>query len=267
MVQRSELVAYLDRRLDVANWPDFAGARNGLQLEGVETVRRIAWAVDACGESVYDALRQQADMLLVHHGFLWGEPQPIVGERAAWMRAAMAHGLSIYSAHLPLDGDAEIGNAALLARALGSADLAPFGDYGGRPLGVSFVARLGEALCVSAVAQFCSGAVMVAGAPWPEVSAPYSVAIVTGSAGKLLLTAQRAAVRVFITGEVDHHTMVEARSAGITLVLGGHYATEIAGVRAMAELAARQFAIPHAACGCPPVSIRTWFDNFSGDRV
>ena len=57
------------------------------------------------------------------------------------------------------------------------------------------------------------------------------------------------------------------RAAGITLVLAGHYATETAGVRAMAEFLGQKFSIPHAACGCPPVSIQTWFDNFSGDRV
>lgn len=266
MAQRSELVTYLDTRLDVAQWPDFPGARNGLQLEGHPDVRRIGWAVDACGDSVRDALSKGVDFLLVHHGLLWGDPQPIVGERAHWMRAAMQAGLSIYSAHLPLDGDMEFGNAALLARDMGLLSLEPFGDYGGRSIGVQAHVNLAQAQCVQLLVRSCSAPVAVAGAPWPDAES-YRLAIVTGNAGKLVIPAAHAGVRVLVTGEVDHHVMVDARSLGVTLVLAGHYASETAGVRALCEWLAQRFSIPYAACGCPPVSIKTWFDNFSGDRV
>lgn len=266
MAQRSDLVGFLDTRLDIAQWPDFEGARNGLQLEGRDEVLRVGWAVDACGDSVRDALAQQVDFLLVHHGLLWGVPQRITGERAQWMRAAMQSGLSIYSAHLPLDGDLEFGNAAILGRVLGL-QISAFGDFAGRSLGVQAMTAISQQQCVVELARSCGAPVAVAGAPWPAGDVPYRLAIVTGNAGKMLPAVAQAGVRVFVTGEVDHHAMVDARAAGITLVLAGHYATETAGVRAMAEFLGQKFSIPHAACGCPPVSIQTWFDNFSGDRV
>ncbi|MEP6955573.1 MAG: Nif3-like dinuclear metal center hexameric protein, partial [Chthoniobacterales bacterium] len=54
----------------------------------------------------------------------------------------------------------------------------------------------------------------------------------------------RAGVDTFITGEAPHWAAVAAEELGVNLLLGGHYATETFGVRALAAHLAQQFALP-----------------------
>jgi putative NIF3 family GTP cyclohydrolase 1 type 2 len=49
---------------------------------------------------------------------------------------------------------------------------------------------------------------------------------------------------MFITGEAPHWTAVAAQELGINLVLGGHYATETFGVKALAGHLSKRFKIP-----------------------
>ena len=52
------------------------------------------------------------------------------------------------------------------------------------------------------------------------------VAVVGGSGGSLTSSAARSGADVFITGDVGHHTALEAESLGIALLDGGHFHTE-----------------------------------------
>ena len=48
----------------------------------------------------------------------------------------------------------------------------------------------------------------------------------------------------FITGEGAHHNFFDAEEGGINLYLGGHYATEMWGVRALARHLEEKFGLP-----------------------
>ena len=56
---------------------------NGIQIENSDVegkpIKKIAYAVDACHQTVMEAARQKADMIFVHHGLFWGDCEPIVG--------------------------------------------------------------------------------------------------------------------------------------------------------------------------------------------
>jgi dinuclear metal center YbgI/SA1388 family protein len=62
-----------------------------------------------------------------------------------------------------------------------------------------------------------------------------SVAVVGGSADGEWQKAQAAGADVFLTGEVRHHTSVEAVAAGLPIVAGGHFATEHPGMETLKE--------------------------------
>src|SRR2546425_950311 len=78
-MQLAELVAYLDRYLDVGAVPDAPHALNGLQVGNSGAVTHLAAAVDLCDATVGLAAAQGANLLLVHHGLFWGGLRPLVG--------------------------------------------------------------------------------------------------------------------------------------------------------------------------------------------
>jgi putative NIF3 family GTP cyclohydrolase 1 type 2 len=78
------------------------------------------------------------------------------------------------------------------------------------------------------------------GNPEKSVSA---VAVACGSAGKFLEDARRAGCDLFITGETDFHTCLEAEAGGVALLLTGHFASERFAVERLADVLAAEF--PH----------------------
>ena len=48
----------------------------------------------------------------------------------------------------------------------------------------------------------------------------------------------------YITGEGPHHTFFDAEELGLNVFYAGHYATEVAGVKALAEHVSAKFRIP-----------------------
>ncbi len=116
----SDLVDFTNDLLHIATVPDYPNAVNGLQLENQRgEVTKIAASVDAHLPVVQQAVARGCDLLLVHHGIFWSGVQPITGAMFEKIKTAADSNLAIYSAHLPLDGHAALGNGVLLARALG----------------------------------------------------------------------------------------------------------------------------------------------------
>ncbi len=67
------------------------------------------------------------------------------------------------------------------------------------------------------------------------------VGIVCGSGGEFLKQAIRRGCDLFLTGEARFHSALEARAAGIGLLLAGHYQTERPALERLAErMAAEQ---------------------------
>jgi len=67
------------------------------------------------------------------------------------------------------------------------------------------------------------------------------VAVACGSGGEFLSAAVRQKCDVLLAGEARFHTCLEAREAGVALVLAGHYATERPAMEYLATVLSRQF--------------------------
>jgi dinuclear metal center YbgI/SA1388 family protein len=232
-MRRDELVTYLDSYLQVKAIED--SSNNGLQVEGAASVTRLAFAVDA-GLAAFDAARAAgAQMLVVHHGLYWSKPVLVTGIHRRRLAALLDADLSLYASHLPLDFHEEVGNNATLARWLNLEGAAPFGDYKGHPAGVA-----GQLPRTRSLAQFVAETEASLGEPVVKVWAfgPETVrriGVVSGGAGFLVGEAAKADVDVYLTGEVSHNVFHDARELGLNVVYGGHYATETAGLKALAE--------------------------------
>jgi dinuclear metal center YbgI/SA1388 family protein len=242
MSKLSELVAFMDRELNVAGIKDYPAAMNGLQLTNEGRVERIVAAVDASLPVIEAAAEGGPGLLVVHHGMFWQGAQPVTGPFYRKLKTAMDAGLAVYSAHLPLDVHPEWGNNILLARAIGLINLQPFFEQKGLHMGLrgqwkgnrdELVRRLEEIL--KGKVHLCPG-----GTEQPE-----GVAIITGGAGsEVARVVATGGVDTFITGEGPHWSYPLAEELGINVLYGGHYATETFGVRELVRVLASAFDLP-----------------------
>ena len=70
-----------------------------------------------------------------------------------------------------------------------------------------------------------------------------TVAVVSGGAPFEVLQAIAEGLDLYVTGEPSHSVYHEAMEAGINFAAAGHYATEVHGVKAVAERVARDLGI------------------------
>lgn len=239
-MELESLLQYTDRYLGLPDHPDYGTALNGLQVEGAGDVRHLVAAVDASEAVIQEAAALEADLLLVHHGMFWDGLRPLTGRRYRKVKALLDHGIALYSAHLPLDGHAEVGNSILLARALGLRELRGFGEYQGASIGwAGLLAQRGTRDDLRQVLTgILGGGVHLIGGGPEQVEV---VGVVTGGGASFTEQAAAAGLDALVTGEGSHHTHIDAMELGINVYFGGHYATETFGVKALAAHLAERF--------------------------
>jgi dinuclear metal center YbgI/SA1388 family protein len=241
MVERDELVRYLDAYLEAAKGGDYGP--NGLQVEGRPEIHKLATGVSACEELFERAAAEGADAVLVHHGIFWrGLPSTLVGMRYRRVAALVRSGLSLIAYHLPLDRHPEVGNNALAARAFGLVDLQPFAEAEGLPVG--FSGRFPEPVPAAELVARCRAVFerepLVLGAGPDPVR---TLGIVSGGAQSELWAAVAAGLDAYLTGEASEWVMNVARECGLHYLAAGHYATERLGVRALGDHIAARFGV------------------------
>ena len=226
------ILQYLDGYLSVGGHPDSPHALNGLQVDGPEEVGHIVVAVDASEATIAEAVELEADLLIVHHGLFWKGLEPLTGRHYRKVRRLIEGSVALYSCHLPLDSHAEVGNCALLARALGLEPEGQFGTYEGVDLG--WWGTLPEPTTAADLTveleEMLGGPVhLIEGGP----GRIEKVGVVTGGGASFIEDAVDAGLDALVTGEGSHHSHFDAMELGITVLFGGHYATETFGVRAL----------------------------------
>jgi len=241
MANLAKICAYLGKYLNVDQVADWPNAMNGLQVSNPGTVTKIAAAVDACEYTIHAAVEEGADLLIVHHGLFWNGAQPLTGTNYNKFKAAFTNDLAIYSAHLPLDVHPVVGNNALLFQALGLKKPLPFFFEKGQYIGCKASVKIGREELQNRFAKAVNGPVHLCPGG-PEVIR--KIGIVTGGAGSEVKKAASEGVDTFITGEAPHWAFTAAEELGVNLLLGGHYATETFGVKALAAHLSGRFKVP-----------------------
>jgi dinuclear metal center YbgI/SA1388 family protein len=251
----AEITAFVDDLLNVANIPDYAAALNGLQLESRGDIQRIATAVDFSSAVIDGAIRQRAHLILVHHGMYWGGNQPIVGHRYRQISALVQHDIAVYSAHLPLDVHAELGNNALLAKHLGLEPSGGFALYQGIAVGLRGTSQIATRVLAERAADLSrlfGGTLVTTPFGNERITRSWGLCTGAGADSSTLREAAERGIDTIIVGEGPHHTAVEARELGIAVLYAGHYATETLGVRALGEAVGSRFGIPSTFIDAPP---------------
>jgi dinuclear metal center YbgI/SA1388 family protein len=243
MIKRDALLAALDGELQSARFKDYCP--NGLQVEGREQIRRIVTGVTACQALLDAAVVEEADAVLVHHGYFWrGEDERVRGIKRQRLQTLLRHDLNLFAYHLPLDVHPTLGNNATLAARLDFAVLG--GLEPDNPQSVGLYGDLPELMTAAELAAHLEDRlgreVMHIGDPGDEIE---TVGWCTGAAQNYIERAQGLGLDAYISGEISEQTVHFARETGIHYFACGHHATERFGVQALGDWLARRYGIEH----------------------
>jgi len=232
---RDELGAWLDGLLEPARFRDYCP--NGLQVEGRAEVRRVVCGVTASQALIDAAIARAADAILVHHGWFWkGEDGRVTGFRKRRLQALLAHDISLFAYHLPLDAHPELGNNAQLAARFGWSVESRFGEHELGCLAVLPAPTFAGDIARQAEAALGRAPLLLGAADRPV----RRVAWCSGGAQDWFEDAIAAGADLFLSGEASEQTTHLARETGVTYLAAGHHATERYGVMALgAHLAER----------------------------
>jgi dinuclear metal center YbgI/SA1388 family protein len=240
-MRTSALVAHLNEFLRVDDFVD--SSRNGLQVQGRDDIKKAGAAVDACLESIVIAAQRGIDFLIVHHGLLWENNEPIVGAHYARVKKLLDAGINLYAAHLPLDAHVEVGNNAVIIKKLGFEVEGGFGKYHGVMIGAR-----GRATTPFSQEKLLYAAIQLFGKETRGdmfgVEKISTLAVCSGAGASLLPDVQAAGIDCFITGEPRHSFFHYCKEHRLNVIYGGHYATETFGVIALAEYIQEKFGLP-----------------------
>jgi dinuclear metal center YbgI/SA1388 family protein len=248
MANCAEVIAYLDALLEPSSYDDYGP--NGLQVPGRDVIESVATGVSANAELFARAREERADLVLVHHGLFWaGPPRALDQASRRRLKLLFDADLALAAYHLPLDGHLEVGNNALLAKAIGATDIEPFGTHRGATIGVR--ARL-DAIAPSELVARVAAATDREPLAFTEGPDPVrTIGIVSGAGADHLDEAIAAGLDAFLTGEPAERSMARARESGVHFLAAGHYATETFGVRALGDRLAERFGIRHVFIDVP----------------
>lgn len=229
------LAEYIRTELNLDDYSSVDASMNGLQVgKPGKEINRVVCAVDASLATFEQAAKMKADAIFVHHGLFWGQPIAVTQMHYHRVALLIEHDIALFAAHLPLDAHPVRGNNATMASLLQLQNLKPFGMYHGVDIGYRGV--LPEPLGADEIA-----AKLGLG---PETGLHIlrfgkerisSVGIVSGGAANEVQQAIALGLDAYITGEPSHTMHAYCQETGITMICGGHYATEVFGVQQMAR--------------------------------
>ena len=234
MVMLEKIVTYLDECLDTANIKD--DSWNGLQVEGNAQVSKIMFAVDAGIETIERAIKENANMIVVHHGHFWRLADPSIRK---WSKKRidllLKNGISLYASHLPLDKHSKLGNNAQLLKLLGFDISKEFGGYHGET--ISFIGKSEQPKTLSEIEFILTEKLSATCKVLPFGNKQIKTIAVCSGGGadfSLFSEAVDAGVDLYLTGDSTEMYHL-AKDIGINVIFAGHHATEIVGVKALSE--------------------------------
>jgi len=241
MPRLEKMVRFLDDYLKTDDVKD--GSWNGLQFEGKGTVKKAAFAVDAGVEAFDEAVKQNADLIVVHHGHFWDFRNPsITGWAKERIKILFDNDISLYVSHNPLDRHKEIGHNAEILKLLGAKITDEFFLYHGKNIG--WIGEVKKGLPLKEIEEKLNRELNTVCRVLPFGPAKVKTIAVCSGGGSYsgFYNALDAGVDLYITGDAVeiYHT---AKDAGINVIFAGHHATETLGLKALSRILQKKFGI------------------------
>ncbi len=231
-----ELEIFIRERLLLEDFISSDVSLNGLQVGNPDKeIKKVVCAVDASLETFKKANEVGADAIFVHHGLFWGKSIAITSSHYHRIKFLLDHDISLFAAHLPLDAHPTLGNNGVIASLLFLEDISPFGSYHGLDIGYKGFSKKG--LSIDEIVRILgfSKEMGLHVLPFGKEK-NHSIAIVSGGASGEVLQAIEQGCDAYITGEASHEMFNTCKEEGINMICGGHYQSEVFGVKAFAKI-------------------------------
>lgn len=203
-------------------------------------VARIMVAVDPVTSVVHEAMEAEVDLLLVHHPLLLGGQSSIAadGYKGRIVHDLIENHIALLACHTNADS-APSGVSETLIQACGVAQSSPLKPLDSDPAtGLGRIGQLETPVTLEELARRLAGVVAptaqgvrVAGPAGREIK---TVAVCGGAGGSLLEDVAQTEADVYVTADLRHHPVSEAREAamhahddgGLCLIDLSHSASE-----------------------------------------
>lgn len=220
--------------------------RNGIQVESpleysYNKVRKVAVATDSTFKVIEEAIRQNVDVLLTHHGIVWGGNESRTFKEKE--KLLIDAGCSLWSYHLPLDSHQVIGNNVQLAKFLSVTEIEPFGHLD-RNLSIGVKGILKKSEFVKCNLHILPGMLANKNAFDFKNHEEVRIAIVSGTGGDYIVEAIEQGIQLFITGDLRYQDWLEifdGRMNDMEIVPIGHHASEVLGIIQLGNWVASQY--------------------------
>lgn len=203
------------------------GDKTGFQVGNREKeVHHIFVAVDAADETIDEAIRAGADMLLTHHPMIFSPMATITADTFNGRRVIkmIENGLCYMSTHTNYDSCRMADLAAERLELKECQVLEEVTDG----IGIGKVGKLPKEMTVRECAvyvkeKFAIPSVKFFGDGEQKVNL---AAVCPGSGRSVIGCCHKAGAEVFITGDVDHHTGIDQVDDQLPIIDAGHYGVE-----------------------------------------
>ncbi|NNJ26181.1 Nif3-like dinuclear metal center hexameric protein [Alienimonas chondri] len=188
-----------------------------------------------------EAIQRGDGLIITHHPILFRPVQRLTAQdpQGAMLLKLARAGVAVFSPHARWDNTPGGINDRLGVR-FDLNDLRPLRvrpELAGKiPRGSGRIGARERAVPFEQFAEEVKAAMGLSGVDVVPTERPVrTVGIACGSAGEYLSDAIRGGCDVFITGEARFHAALEARTAGVGLILLGHYVSERFSLEELAE--------------------------------
>lgn len=248
-MKTSDLSLFLMQFLQVERFNDYCP--NGLQVEGKPEIKKIVTGVTASYALLQAAHAENADAILVHHGYFWrGESQAITSIKKRRIQFLLQHDINLFAYHLPLDAHSDIGNNVMLAKQLGLTITSWLSIDKNMPNMLAIV-ELNQSIPLHHIVKNVHLKLNRTPEVIGDLNQPVKkIAICTGAAQGFIEQAALAGADCYISGEISEQTVHVAREMGLSYIAAGHHATERYGIQALGEFLAHQFDLNHTFIDC-----------------
>ena len=231
-MKSQEIIAALERRSPASYAEEWDRENVGLQVGDRNwPVHKVYLAVDATEEVVADAIAKGADMLVTHHPMIFGGIRKINADSSIGRRILqlVQHQVTYFAIHTNYDVR---GMAECAAKYMGLEDSEVLEvtciEPDGTPQGIGRYGELRQPVTLADMAEFVKqrfsiDAVKVFGNPQQKIT---TIAISPGAGKNMVGAGFACGADVLITGDIDHHTGIDAVDEGMAIIDAGHYGIE-----------------------------------------
>jgi len=208
-------------------------------------VTRLLTCLTLTPDVAAEAVDQNVNLVVTHHPVLFRGTKQITDStpEGRMLLTLIENGVAVYSPHTCFDS-AALGINQQLAEVFGLSEIQPIRS--GPEIQGPGSGRYGKLPAPTNLKTFLATVRQSVAAPYVEFGGALSanvsqVAVACGAAADFLADAVTLGCDTFVTGEARFHAALDARTAGINLVLLGHYSSERPAVESLAKTLAAEF--------------------------